>query len=414
MKNAARATNGCGSSRDLVVATTAFLLAFVGSNIPVPLYATIQAANPAITDAHVSLTMFTYLLGVTAMLLFSGRLSDAIGRKPPTVACLLLGAVGCAMFLRIDGAASLLAARLMQGIACGLAMGPVSALIVDLASERHEALARTIVGTFAMLGVSIGSVSIGLWNVIVPTYAPVLIAAIALQIACAAAVLAVPETVPSDARIPLASVVRAPISIPKKVRPAFPVAAIAYISAWGMGTYYQAFSSLVAADTFSSMSTLLAAAILTLSMCPSCLGGPIEARLPKGASLRVGMWLFLASTIAMCVFMRATMLVPFLISISVFSLSMGISLSGSLRILFAADPDAGSASIISPINLSAYVGCSVLNAGMSALVNDIGLFGTLLALSAFCVASIFACVILSKQAERRDQQVAASASGRAA
>ncbi|WP_165248108.1 MFS transporter [Adlercreutzia sp. ZJ141] len=412
MENAIRATNN--SRAGFAVATITFVVAFVSSNVPVPLYATIQAANPSITDAHVSLTMFTYLLGVTVMLLFSGRLSDAIGRKAPTVACMLFGAIGCAMFLRIDGAVSLLTARLMQGIACGLAMGPVSALIIDLADERHEALARTIVGTFAMLGVSIGSVSIGLWNLVVTDYAPVLIAVIVLQVICAAAVLVVPETVPKDERIPLASVVRAPISIPKNVRSVFPVAAIAYVSAWGMGTYYQAFSSLVAADTFGNMSTLLAAIVLSLAMCPSCLGGPLEARLPKGVSLRVGMWLFLASTIAMCVFMSTTMLVPFLASVGVFSLSMGISLSGSLRILFAADPHTGSASIISSINLAAYVGCSVLNAGMSAIVNDIGLFGTLLAVSALCVASVFMCVFLSKRMEKREQQVAASVSGHAA
>lgn len=382
-----------------IVATVAFLMAFAFSNFPVPLYATLQSLHPGITDAHVSLTMFTYLISVVLMLLFSGKLSEALGRKPLVIASMAIGAASCWLFLYVESAATLLFVRFLQGLSCGLAMAPISSYIIDLAGSKREVFARTIVGTFAMLGVAIGSVGIGVWNLISPDYAPAFYFAIVAQLGCAAAVLPCPETIAPDSKIPLRDVFKSPVNMPPSIRPLLPLAGIAYISAWSMGTYYQAFSALVATDTFGSTGTLLGAIILTLSMCPSVLGGPLEARLPKGVGLRVGMWLFLATTIGMCVFMWTQQLLPFLVALSLFSLSMGIALAGSLRILFAADPNVSSASIIPTINLIAYLGCSVFNIGMSALVNSMELMGALLVLSAVCIVCIFICLNMCRKAE---------------
>lgn len=394
------AERGHGDAFGFWAITLAFVVVFAASSIPIPLYATLQAAHPGITDAHVSLTMFVYLVGVVAMLLFSGKLSDAVGRKAPTVAALAISAASDALFLAVDSAWLLLAVRLMQGISCGLGMGPVSAYIIDLAGTRLSVFARTVVGTFPMLGLTVGSLGLGAWMLATPDYRPLFWAFVVAQIALAFVALAVRETVPAQERIPLASVFRSPVAFPPGIRHVFPFVFLAYASTWCMQTYFESFSSLVAADAFGDEGTLLASVILMLAMLPSCAGGVAEARLRMGASLRVGMGLFMLSLLGMCLALWARLLPAFLVSVAAMSFAAGMSLAGGLRVLYAADPDAPSSAIISIINLTAYIACGVVNVGMSAGVGALGLSGTLFALSGGCALCGAACIPLSKRSLR--------------
>ena len=144
---------------------------------------------------------------------------------------------------------------------------------------------------------------------------------------------AAPETVVR--RAPLRSACKPVISVDPKLRRVLPVAGCAYVASWGVGTFFQSFSSPVAVECFGSSDPFVASAILALSMAPSALGAPIEARLPAGVSLRVSMAALLVFTCAMCAAMAAEALGAFLVLVALFGLSTGMCLSGSLRLLFA-------------------------------------------------------------------------------
>ncbi|HXK16867.1 MAG TPA: MFS transporter, partial [Polyangiaceae bacterium] len=103
-----------------------FLSFLAGSSAPTPLYPVYQAAwgFSAIT---VTIIFGSYALAVLAALLVLGSLSDYVGRSPVLALATLLQAFTMVLFVTADGVASLLVARVLQGLATGAAAGAAGA-----------------------------------------------------------------------------------------------------------------------------------------------------------------------------------------------------------------------------------------------------------------------------------------------
>ena len=368
--------------RGLVIATFAFVTVFAASAVPIPLYSEYKGAI-GLTDADISATMLMYLFGVVLTLFLSGSLSDAAGRRPLAAASLLLAMLGCFLFLRAADPTIVLVARAVQGVSCGLAMSAVSALVVDSAVGRYEGFGLAVAGCGALLGVMAGSLAVGFLSLVTQQHALIYWIMIALLALGAILIPAAPETVVS--RVPLRTACKPVIGVDAKLRGVLPIAACAYVASWGVGTFFQSFSSPV--ECFGSSDPFMASAILALSMAPSALGAPLEARMPSGVSLRVSMAALLVFTCAMCVAMAAGALGAFLVLVALFGLSTGMCLSGSLRLLFARADMRGTATVVSTINLIGYTGSAVLSGMMGALVGATTLVGVLAALAVFAAVA---------------------------
>ena len=346
--------------RGLVIATFAFVTVFAASAVPIPLYSEYKGTI-GLTDADISATMLMYLCGV------------------------LLAMLGCFLFLRAADPTIVLVARAVQGVSCGLAMSAVSALVVDSAVGRYEGLGLAVAGCGALLGVMAGSLAVGFLSLVTQQHALIFWIMIALLALGAILIPAAPETVVS--RVPLRTACKPVIGVDAKLRGVLPIAACAYIASWGVGTFFQSFSSPVAAECFGSNDPFVASAILALSMAPSALGAPLEARMPSGVSLRVSMAALLVFTCAMCVAMAAGALGAFLVLVALFGLSTGMCLSGSLRLLFARADMRSTATVVSTINLIGYTGSAVLSGMMGALVGATTLVGVLAVLVVFAAVA---------------------------
>ena len=106
----------------------AFLAA---SSAPTPLYAAYQAAwhfSPITT----TVVFGVYALAVLAALLVVGSLSDHIGRRPVLLTSIALQAASMLVFTTAGSVSALMAARIVQGIATGAALGAVGAGILDI------------------------------------------------------------------------------------------------------------------------------------------------------------------------------------------------------------------------------------------------------------------------------------------
>nr|WP_157658460.1 MFS transporter [Burkholderia ubonensis] len=105
------------------------------SSVPTPLYRLYQA------QWHFSPMLLTLIFGVYALSLLSalivaGALSDYIGRRPVISAALVLEMGAMGLFLAVAGPGWLIAARVLQGVATGLATASVAAALIDLDRER--------------------------------------------------------------------------------------------------------------------------------------------------------------------------------------------------------------------------------------------------------------------------------------
>ena len=358
--------------RGFLIATLAYSVVFAASATPIPLYSEYKGTI-GLTDADISVAMATYLLGVLGVLFFAGRISDALGRRATTGLACVLSAGGCVLFILVNSVPLLFAARFCQGLACGIAMSGISAWVVDCAKGKLAVLGNTIAGCGSLFGIAFGSVAVGFFRSVWSDFNITYWFIIALLALTFALLPLTPETV--EQRQSLRVATKPNIGIDPQLRGVFPIAAAAYLSAWCVGAFYQSYCSPIAVDCLNTPDPIAASIILVLAMVPSALGGPIEARFPSGTSLRLAMVLLLVAAFGSIVAMVSAAFIPFLACMALFSVSMGMCLSGSLRLLFAKADGISTATVTSTINLIAYTACTVSSFATSALIPALGLTG---------------------------------------
>ncbi|RNL48987.1 MFS transporter [Paraeggerthella hongkongensis] len=351
--------------RGFFVATAAFFAVFASTAVPIPLYATYQATI-GLTNTEISFTMLAYLSGVILTLLLAGRLSDALGRKATTFVALLLAVAGCTLFLFAADAGAILTARFVQGVAGGLAMSAVSALIVDCISDYRMGWGSAMASCGSMVGIMLGSLGVGFLYGATTSTDIVYGAMIAVLALIALLLPLVPE--PLEKRVSWRTATKVRVLVPCSARMLFLISGCVYIATWSVGTFFQSFSAPLSVECFAADSTLTASLVLACAMAPSALGGPLAARLAPMVALKAGVLLFAVSTVLLSLLLAAGFQAAFLLAAVSFSLSMGICVSTTLRMLLLAVDVSETSAIISSINLTAYAGTSALSVVMGVLV----------------------------------------------
>src|SRR6202789_2296357 len=117
----------------LLSITISFL---AGSSAPTPLYALYQA-QWGFSPITVTIIFGVYAISVLTALLFVGRLSDHLGRRPVLIAATAVQAATMVIFATASGVADLVLARIIQGLATGAELGAVAAGRMDLHKGRE-------------------------------------------------------------------------------------------------------------------------------------------------------------------------------------------------------------------------------------------------------------------------------------
>lgn len=188
-------------------------------------------------------------------------------------------------------------------------------------------------------------------------------------------------------RITIRKAIKPLVRIPKNLRPVFPLAAGCYIAAWGTGVFFQSLSTPAAVTYFQSTDPLIPALMFALAMAPSALGGPMSARTTTRFAVYGGTALLCISYAILWVTLTKGMTVPFLIADGVFSVSTGILLSASMHMLISYSDPADSASVVSLINFTGYVGSTAVSIAMSTIANTLALSTVLMV--GFAITMVF-------------------------
>jgi MFS family permease len=142
------------------VVVAAYLTLMISASTPSPLYVVYQA------EWHFSTSTLTVVFGVYAValllsLLTVGGLSDFVGRRPVLIGALALLAGAMIVFANADGVGWLYAARIMQGIAAGAAIGTLSASLVALTPPGKARLAGLLNALVPTIGLGLGALIAG-------------------------------------------------------------------------------------------------------------------------------------------------------------------------------------------------------------------------------------------------------------
>lgn len=211
----------------------------------------------------------TYAMGVLMALLFAGRVSDEIGRRPVLLSALTLLMLSTVLFIFAASPAWLFAARGLQGLATGAAISAAGAALLDLHPRRDAGSVGLANGVASSAGIALGILAAAILvqldreSLILPYV--LLLVLIALAIAGA---WWMPEPVSRRKNFHLS--LQRP-SIPAAAREPFVLAALTATSSWSIGGLFFSLGPALGAE----LSTLLTLSYQSLASSSSA-GRPLS------------------------------------------------------------------------------------------------------------------------------------------
>ena len=133
------------------------------SAAPTPIYQ-FYRETLGLTPFAMTFTFAVYSFTMIAAFLTIARLSDYVGRKPMIVLALGLNAVALLLFFLAGSAETLILARAVQGVATGVALATLGAVIADTAPQW----AATLNSVTAFMGLALGSLISGVFVALAP------------------------------------------------------------------------------------------------------------------------------------------------------------------------------------------------------------------------------------------------------
>jgi MFS family permease len=165
-------------------------------------------------------------------LLTTGSLSDYVGRRPVILTALAMNMVAMILFMTADSAATLIAARCVQGFATGAATTALGAAILDTDKSRGPVLNSVT----AFAGLTFGSLGAGM----LVTFAPdptELVYAVLLGLSGVeiAALWSMPRTI--EPRPGALASLRPHVGVPVQARRALVQLTPVNIASWALGGF---------------------------------------------------------------------------------------------------------------------------------------------------------------------------------
>ncbi|WP_145008717.1 MFS transporter [Pseudomonas oryzihabitans] len=358
------------SSRARLTLLGAMLFTFLAaSSAPTPLYASYQQAW-GFSTFWLTWVFAIYAFALLAALLVGGRLSDHLGRRPVTLAALLLEAGAMLLFHQAQGLVDLVVARAVQGLATGIATSALGAALLDVDRERGPWLNSLA----PLLGMAGGALGCGLLVEFAP--APLQLVYrlfLALFLLQGLLLLRLPDTL---ARRPgLLAALRPQLAVPPQARAMLWRVLPLELAVWAVGGFYLSLMpGLIKAATGSASllvgGGVVAGLTLTGAACLHGLRGWPAPRL-----LRLGAGTLVLGPVLLWLAVASGQLGLFALGTLVTGVGFGSGFLGATRSLLplaAADQRAG---LLAAFYVLSYLAFCLPALAVSTLVPRLGLAG---------------------------------------
>ena len=304
------------------------LLSFLAaSTAPTPLYHLYQE------HLHFSAATLTVIFGVYAIsllvaLLTVGSLSDFLGRKPVIFTAVMLNILAMLLFIKADSVAWLIAARVLQGFATGMATAVLSAALLD-ANRQQGPLINSVA---PLLGMAMGAMGCGLLAEFAPlplqlTYWLLLV----MFVLQALYVWRLPESV---SRQPGAwASLRPTLHVPPQARRTLWMVLPINTAVWALGGFYASLApSLVRTATGSTSNLIGGATVAALTVTGALMIYCLRNR-PGDKVLQLGATLLPAGVALILIAVHTASLSLFFVGTLVAGCGFGAGFLGAVRSL---------------------------------------------------------------------------------
>jgi hypothetical protein len=271
-------------SRDNALRLNGLILVtfLAASSAPSPLYAIYQA-EWTFSALTLVIVFSSYTIALLGALLVFGELSDYRGRREVLLVALGLECVAMLLFRGAESVNGLLVARVLQGLATGVATSAIGAGLIDLHRERG-----TLVNSIApMAGLGLGALGTSALVQFAPT--PTKLAFDVLLIVFAlltAAAFFLPETV-----VPRPGALRSlkpTFDVPVGARPTMWTILPVNTAQWALGGFYLSLGPTLAHIVADNSAPLIGGALIAALVISSAVAIALTRRLTPRSALLMG------------------------------------------------------------------------------------------------------------------------------
>ena len=271
---------GSGSAVAWTAATQLTFLA--ASSAPSPLYALYREAW-GFSALTLTAVFASYAIALLAALLVFGRLSDHLGRRRVIFGALLLEIGSIWLFHQADSVVWLTGARVLQGLATGIATSALGAMLLDLNPQR----ASVLNGVTPMLGMALGALGTAALVQFAPAPTRLVYELLLLALALLAAMaLRLPDT--QAPRAGAGASLRPQLGVPAPARGALWLLLPLNTVSWALTGFFLSLGPTLARVVTGNDAPLIGGALIAALVLPGALAAPFAQRRPAAQMMRVG------------------------------------------------------------------------------------------------------------------------------
>jgi MFS family permease len=375
----------------LLVATLALLL--FASSAPSPLYIVYQQ-KWGFSAIVLTGVFAVYALGLLGALIVMGSLSDHLGRRPTLLLALAIEIAGMLLFAEAQSVVWLFAARILQGVATGIATAAISAALIDLQPEHKPRLGALLAAAAPMGGLAAGALGSGL----LVEYGPaptrliywLLLGAFALAALLA---LAVPETV--QRRPTWVRSLRPNVAVPAALRADFFATVPCLTATWALGGLILSLGPSLTAKVLHDSSHVAGGLSIFIMAGVSSAMSLVLRDTHARVAARGGLSALIVGVGLVLIALNDGSTTLFLIATGVAGLGFGPAFAGAFRAVSNRAPADQRAALVASIYVASYLAYSVPALAAGIAVTRYGLLDTANVYGAALIALALLALALS-------------------
>jgi MFS family permease len=375
-----------------------FAALFFAAGAPTPLLVQYQH-EWGFPPGILAVAFAAYTLALLAALVTAGSLSDHLGRRPVIAGALVIELAAMLVFLVAPNIGWVIAGRVVQGLATGVATSAFSAAVIELAPPERKRLGTVIIGSAAAGGLGIGALLTGAAVQFTSHANTIVFAALSAAMAAGIAVAMLShETAPlrPGAARSLIPNVRVPAAARREFIAGVPV----HVSAWMLGGLFLGLGPTIIQGVFHIHSGLVEGAAAAIYPLAGSTAGVLLGRTTARRTTAIGGAGILAGALLIVAGIATHTLPLLLVGGAAGGVGFGGSFAGGVRLISPLVKQHERAGVFAGVYVVAYLafGVPVLIAGQ--LVNPLGLVPTVLVYGALAVLAATAGLIAQQRAGR--------------
>lgn len=344
------------------------------SSAPSPLYVVYQS-KWHFSAGTLTVIFALYVFALLVALLFTGSVSDYIGRKPTALAASTMQIGAMVTFALAAGVGWLAVARVLQGLGTGTAVGALSAWLLDLQPASPPGLGATVSSSAPPAGLAVGAIAAGA----LVQYGPaptqfvfwLLVAFFCLSLL---ALAVIPETVAAPK--PRLSALRPRIAVAPEAREAFVSVMPSIIGNWALAGLFLSLGGSLTAAILHAQSHVIGGLVVLSLAGVGVLATLVTTRLTPRALVLAGSTALVIGLSVSVTGLHETSPALFFTGSVIAGMGYGPAWTGAFRTVASAAPVHQRAAVVAAIYLVAYLALSVPALGAGIAASHLGLLPT--------------------------------------